>query len=132
MTTRTTSHLQIIDRRTAHTRGFKRFFTGKPCRRGHVSERYVSNAACVECLTMTSHNFVQTQSGVGTFAPDRVPAPSEATLEELRALDRYLRFCAIHFFTQDGQYGHLEQKLKDLATWLDGGPKPGLGKRSEP
>ena len=31
----------------------KRYFTGKSCRRGHVSERYSSNATCVECAKET-------------------------------------------------------------------------------
>lgn len=30
-----------------------RYFTGRPCRRGHVSERYASNATCVECAKET-------------------------------------------------------------------------------
>jgi len=30
-----------------------RYFTGKPCRRGHISERYASNATCVECAKET-------------------------------------------------------------------------------
>lgn len=25
------------------------YFTGRPCRRGHTSERYVSNGACLTC-----------------------------------------------------------------------------------
>jgi len=25
------------------------YFTGKPCKRGHISERFVSNHTCVEC-----------------------------------------------------------------------------------
>jgi hypothetical protein len=27
----------------------KRYFTGKPCKRGHIAERLVSNSTCVEC-----------------------------------------------------------------------------------
>lgn len=30
--------------------GLARFFTGQPCKRGHLSERYTSTGACVECL----------------------------------------------------------------------------------
>ena len=28
----------------------KRYFTGLACLRGHVSERYVLNGGCVECM----------------------------------------------------------------------------------
>jgi hypothetical protein len=37
-------------RSQAKAQGLKRYFTGEPCRNGHVVERYVSNGACVECL----------------------------------------------------------------------------------
>jgi hypothetical protein len=30
--------------------GLTKFFTGTPCKRGHVSERYTSTGACSECL----------------------------------------------------------------------------------
>lgn len=33
----------------AKRRGAKRFFTGKPCKHGHVSDRLTSNRACIEC-----------------------------------------------------------------------------------
>lgn len=29
----------------------KRYFTGDPCRNGHIAERLISNRACVICLT---------------------------------------------------------------------------------
>ena len=31
------------------TVGAARYFTGRPCRRGHVAERYASTRTCVEC-----------------------------------------------------------------------------------
>lgn len=34
----------------AEATGLTRFFTGRPCRRGHLSERYTSTGACAECL----------------------------------------------------------------------------------
>ncbi|MDB4352871.1 hypothetical protein OAA60_05530 [Porticoccaceae bacterium] len=33
----------------AKEKGLKRYFVGKPCKRGHVSERYVADGACCEC-----------------------------------------------------------------------------------
>lgn len=32
----------------------KRYFTGKPCKRGHISDRYVSNRECCECAYLSS------------------------------------------------------------------------------
>jgi hypothetical protein len=40
---------KIITRAEAKALGLKRYFTGKPCKRGHVCERLVSNRACLEC-----------------------------------------------------------------------------------
>ena len=40
---------ETIDRQDARRRGLTRYFTGKPCRRGHIAERYVSDQTCCEC-----------------------------------------------------------------------------------
>jgi hypothetical protein len=38
-----------ITKKDALTQGLKRYFTGVPCKRGHVSERMVSSAICLDC-----------------------------------------------------------------------------------
>ncbi len=38
-----------ISRAEAAQCGLSRFYTGKPCRAGHVAERYVGNKHCVAC-----------------------------------------------------------------------------------
>ena len=43
--------MKIISKKEAEAKGLKRFFTGKPCRRGHVAEKFISNYACAECNT---------------------------------------------------------------------------------
>lgn len=40
----------IISRKSAIKEGYLTYFTGKPCKRSHVAERYVSSYACVACL----------------------------------------------------------------------------------
>lgn len=42
-------HLQIISRADAKRIGMKRYFTGRPCPKGHIAERYVSSPGCPEC-----------------------------------------------------------------------------------
>ena len=39
----------IVSLNMARQAGFVRYFTGKPCKHGHVAERFVSTRACVEC-----------------------------------------------------------------------------------
>lgn len=41
--------LTVISRKEAIERGLKHFYTGAPCRRGHLEKRLVANAGCVEC-----------------------------------------------------------------------------------
>ena len=41
--------MNIITRAQAKAWGLKRYFLGSKCSKGHVAERFVSNAACVVC-----------------------------------------------------------------------------------
>ena len=41
--------MEIISRKEAMDRGLKRYFTGNPCKHGHVSERQTSKGVCVSC-----------------------------------------------------------------------------------
>jgi hypothetical protein len=41
--------MEKITRKQALALGLKRYFTGKPCCRGHIVERLVSAGTCVEC-----------------------------------------------------------------------------------
>jgi hypothetical protein len=42
----------LVTRAEAKAQGKKRYFTGKPCRHGHISERRVVGSACVECVNL--------------------------------------------------------------------------------
>jgi len=46
----------IISRQEAIKEGLLRYFTGKPCKHGHVCERMVSSCDCVICHTDLSRN----------------------------------------------------------------------------
>lgn len=41
--------MNIITRQQAINDNLPRYFTGKPCRNGHVAERYRVGGTCVEC-----------------------------------------------------------------------------------
>lgn len=51
--------MQITTRSDAFKNGEKRYFTGKPCRRGHIMERYASSGQCVGCLEKPPGAFVK-------------------------------------------------------------------------
>ena len=40
---------RIISRAEAKALGLKHYFTGAPCRHGHVAKRQVSSRVCMEC-----------------------------------------------------------------------------------
>lgn len=48
--------MEIITRSDAMARGLNKYFTGKPCPKGHVAQRYVQSSACQACV---SHNAAQ-------------------------------------------------------------------------
>lgn len=39
----------LISRLDAFALGQHRFYTGKPCKKGHDSERFTSNGSCIQC-----------------------------------------------------------------------------------
>lgn len=41
--------MDVITRKQALSQVLKRYFTGQPCKRGHLSERYVNKSVCVAC-----------------------------------------------------------------------------------
>ena len=41
----------IITRAEAKAQGLKTYYTGKPCKHGHDSDRFVSNNGCRACLS---------------------------------------------------------------------------------
>ena len=49
---------EITDRYVQHALHRPRYFTGRPCKRGHIAERYVSTGACVACLNLTHRPLV--------------------------------------------------------------------------
>lgn len=48
---------EVLSREEAKARGLVRFFTGKPCKHGHVAERFVSGRVCCECQKVNSRIF---------------------------------------------------------------------------
>jgi hypothetical protein len=53
--------MKVISRKDAAAQGIKRYFTGKPCLRGHVAERRVVSRDCVLCRDQRKLHSEQTQ-----------------------------------------------------------------------
>jgi hypothetical protein len=46
--------MNIISKADAKSLGLTRYFSGKPCRHGHIDERSVANGDCISCARNTS------------------------------------------------------------------------------
>jgi hypothetical protein len=51
--------MEKISRIRALVEGKKRYFTGIPCKRGHISERYVASYICVECSEVAEKKYIK-------------------------------------------------------------------------
>lgn len=46
--------MEIRTKSQARTEGLARYYTGKPCKRGHYAERVMSSGVCIECQRLAS------------------------------------------------------------------------------
>jgi len=60
--------MEKITRQEAKERKLPRYFSGIPCKRGHVCERYTSSGLCVECAK--HHSRKHAEEGRRNAAPD--------------------------------------------------------------
>ena len=49
--------MKVISRKEAKEQGLKRYFTGNPCKHGHIAERHVSYGDCRECTAKRSAEY---------------------------------------------------------------------------
>lgn len=47
--------MEIMSWSKARKLGLSKYFTGKPCSRGHVSERFACNGVCIKCHKIISN-----------------------------------------------------------------------------
>jgi hypothetical protein len=96
--------MQIISRHDAHAAGQNKFYTGRPCKRGHLAQRYVGNGACVECLnfrlmpTLAARNVGMPPSPYA-FPPDVPVTPGLLSYVHARVLRDYLHVLAREYLT---------------------------------
>jgi hypothetical protein len=57
--------MQIISKAEAKAKGLRLYFTGKPCKHGHVAEREVFNATCAECERAAMRKYRRKKSATG-------------------------------------------------------------------
>ena len=86
-----------VSRQDAIARGLHKFYTAEPCKRGHYSERYTKNGACIACLRvdLPKRNGAVIASNVFLpktfFVIDNIPAGIVLTPELLEAAYNYVK-----------------------------------------
>ena len=79
MSVRENALLLPTDRATAVAVGASHFYTGVPCRRGHLSKRTTSRDSCVMCIRLASNKYKKTEKAAAVYATrvERLKASGE-------------------------------------------------------
>lgn len=83
----------VMTRRAAVEAGLKRYYTGRPCSKGHDAQRFTSTGACIKCAAGYSKSYVgrlrkESNSRLaGLFVYSAHPDDHAALLAYAQALD---------------------------------------------
>jgi len=94
----TTQAHELITREQAYTQGRIKFFTGKPCKQGHVDQRYVSGGGCVACMNRYLPRRHPFRKDLSAYICPKLWVPSDSTQAEFGALETYLQQCIEAFY----------------------------------
>ena len=51
--------MNILSRKEAKEQGLKYYFTGEPCKHGHLAEKFVSNGTCLVCTRKQAYGWAK-------------------------------------------------------------------------
>ena len=80
--------MDITTQKVAKQAGHPHYFTGKPCKRGHVSPRYTHNGTCTTCHLEHSRAYSKTVAGKETYR--KLQNAYRGTAKGKQAVRRYL------------------------------------------
>lgn len=99
--------MDIIDCKSAKEQGLARYFTGKPCKHGHIDERLVSNNTCCACNRLK----------VGKWQKDN---PEKARRNQQNWQSRNPRLAALR--SNDWYYDNIERHKKTRRRYFEENP----------
>jgi len=103
--------VKIISRKDAKSKGLKRYYTGKPCKRGHVSEHFV-RGSCVECELLRDRK----RNRVDNMTPEQIESRrkrdriANMTPEQIKRQNQRNRTRNSGFTPELFDYAYREQK----------------------
>ncbi len=82
--------MEIVTPKDAKARGLAKYYTGKPCTHGHMSERYTNSGTCIECIYLANGQTLDSNKGASAesrraVAAARTVAFSKVPEQRLRA-----------------------------------------------
>ncbi len=80
----------FISRDDAISDGKTRYFTGKPCKKGHTVQRFVANRCCVDCLAISRKKFAMHNPDAANESSARYKASDKGKAAQKKANDKYL------------------------------------------
>lgn len=101
----------IRSRQAAFELGYQWFFTGEPCKRGHLSRRYVSNGACEACQNHTYKRMHLPNTDLVNFMPSKLRCTKKMDRIAQIRLRHYLQTCIYAYIERN----HADHVTKDVA-----------------
>ena len=80
--------LTLIPLATAKAEGLTHYFTGKPCKHGHISKRFTSNRECQGCIASRGLSTERKAYMAAYMRERRAASPELREAERLRSLER--------------------------------------------
>ena len=78
-----------ISRKDAISLGLRKYYTGEPCRNGHIAERYVQSGTCQECINGSRSSAIITARS--TIAGEILPPEDVMKIHLARVQNEQLR-----------------------------------------
>lgn len=114
-------NLQVISRRDAADHGYTFFYSGKPCKHGHVAPRYVTTGGCKACLVgMYKPKMNPWTNKLTPFTSSKLWTLADFSRDERVALRVYLQHCIFTYIrsqrvTRDLAYkAELEAAMQEI------------------
>lgn len=90
--------------KVAKQEGVIRYFTGKPCRRGHIADRFTSSRQCVECQNIRSTKYQQSEKGRLAAKERHIKKSYRLTLQSIQSVT-CCQICDVVLDDTRGKFG---------------------------
>jgi len=90
--------------KVAKREGAIRYSTGKPCKRGHISDRFTSSRQCVECQAIRTLKYNRSEKGKLAAKERHIRKSYSLTLQSVRGVTN-CQICEVVLDDTRGKFG---------------------------